>query len=140
MMIRAREVGRLVELRYIPPTDVADLDERAVASLVEFLEAVPNAVMCVDLRRGTVLPPHLADRLTALMQGIRGHFERCADIVSTSQATAHMQIERISRASADPARRVFTDPHAAIRWLDEVLDPEERARLRIFLLGPGQTF
>ncbi|WP_394850655.1 hypothetical protein LZC95_24755 [Pendulispora brunnea] len=140
MMIRAREVGRLVELRHIPPPDVSELDEGAAASLIEFLDTIPNAVMCVDLRRATVLPPHLADRLVALMEGIRGHFERCADVMSPAQATAHMQIERISRASADPARRVFTDPHAAIRWLDEVLNPEERARLRIFLLGPGQVF
>lgn len=138
-MIRAREVGRLVELRHIPPADASDLDEKAVTSLVEWLESVPNAVMCVDLRRATVLPPHLADRLAAMMGGLRGHFERCADVMSVTQATAHMQVERITRASADPARRVFTDPHAAIRWLDEVLDPEERARLRVFLLGPGTS-
>ncbi|WP_394821258.1 hypothetical protein [Pendulispora albinea] len=134
MISRVREVGRLIELRYVLPIQLADLDERALASWIQLLESVPRPVVCIDVRDASVLSPELADRLAVLMDRTRGLFARAAEIVSPSTSrTFLLQLDRIARQTADPARRIFTDPRDAIAWLDEVLEPDERARLRAFL-------
>lgn len=134
MITRAREVGRLIEVRRIPPIEPADLDESAIAGWASLIESVERPVVCVDLRRATVLPPKMADNLARLMALGKGRYERGADILSPQVSpTLLMQLDRISREQGDPARRIFTDVHEAVRWLDEVLNPEERARLRVFL-------
>jgi len=136
MIVRAREVGRLIEVRRTWPVEPSDFDEAAIAHWLQLVQSVERPVVCIDLRQASVLPPKLADNLSLLMGRSKGRYERVANIFAPSNPTLFMQLERIAREIADPTRRVFTDVHAAIQWLDEVLTAEERTRLRAFLLGP----
>jgi len=134
MMTYTHEVGRLVEVRHLPPAKAADFDAAAVSSFRKLLDSVPRAIVCVDLRWAKVLPQELADLLPESMRRTRGYFEREAVIATSWLPTMVMQVRRVAqREAGDPARRTFTDTNAAIAWLDEVLGPEERDRLRAFL-------
>ena len=134
MITRAREVGRLIEVRRIPPIEPVDFDEAAIAAWMQLIRSVERPVVCIDLRQALVLPPQLADNLAQLQGRSRGIYERVANILAPSTSpTLLMQLERLARTANDPTRRIFTEVNAAIHWLDEVLNPLERARLRVFL-------
>ncbi len=133
MILIANRVGRLVEIRHLPPGEARDFDEAAATRFVALLESIPGAVMCLDLRRTQVLPAHLAKLMPDYMKRAEGHFEAAAYIASLESPTLFMQIRRLVSQTANPTRRVFSEAAAAIDWLDEKLDANERRRVRAFL-------
>jgi hypothetical protein len=58
---------------------------------------------------------------------------RSAALGSPESPSAMLQFLRLVRESDNPDRRMFDDPALMVAWLDEVLDAQERARLRAFL-------
>jgi|SRR5690349_9001272 hypothetical protein len=126
-------VGRLVEARL---TSLADVDEvtrfeRAMAEA--FASVGGRSVVCADWRQANILPPAVADRLTALLQRGNPHVERSAILLAREHATFNLQVERLVRESQNPARKTFRAPEPMVDYLAAVLTPTEKARVAEFL-------
>lgn len=127
-------VGRLVEVRLFVPGRVAE-----VAAMVEDLRRVfarvrSKCVVCADWRLATLLAPDVADSLVNLLRRGNPHVERSAFLLSRDDALFNLQVERVTREAAGPARRrTFRSPAAMSTWLGEVLDESERSRMDEFL-------
>jgi hypothetical protein len=59
-------------------------------------------------------------------------------IVSPSNATLLLQLERLVRTAGSDIRRVFRDAEGALGHLEAVLEKEERVRARVFLAGGSE--
>ena len=126
-------VGRRVEARL---TSLADVDEvtrfeRAMAEA--FASVGGRSVVCADWRQANILPPAVADRLTALLQRGNPHVERSAILLAREHATFNLQVERLVRESQNPARKTFRAPEPMVDYLAAVLTPTEKARVAEFL-------
>ena len=126
-------VGRLVEARL---TSLADVDEvtrfeRAMAEA--FASVGGRSVVCADWRQANILPPAVADRLTALLHRGNPHVERSAILLAREHATFNLQVERLVRESQNPARKTFRAPEPMVDYLAAVLTPTEKARVAEFL-------
>jgi hypothetical protein len=129
-------VGRLLEIRldagYRSAQDV-DAMIRLIQHEVVRVPLSVRIVTVVDWRR---CPLMHEDATTRLIEGLRSsnaRIERSAGLVSQKSAIAVLQFLRLVREGNFPNRRLFYDPEAVMSWLDEVLEPEERMRLRTFL-------
>jgi hypothetical protein len=126
-----RNVGKLFEARVFRLATLADLEQYSHAFARARSEG--ELVLCADHRPVAIYPPAVADRLVALFKVMNVHWQRVAVLVARSNATLAMQLQRIVRESGNPSRRVFFDAADANRFLAEVLDEKERARLSAFL-------
>ncbi len=125
-------VGRLMEVRFVSPIPPAELTAYTDLRRRAALKLGHERVVCVDFSRCDVLPPELADQLGAQRVGVIEPL-RNAVLVPADRATLGLQIERILREAKNPVRRAFRKREELIVWLDEVLRPDERVRLRSFL-------
>lgn len=128
-----RRVGRLVESVMRSPVTVEEI--RAVdAAMFEAARALRRPIVIIaDFRQTKFLLQEDAERLVGVFRHHNESIERSAILVSASSAVGVLQMERLIREAASPVRRAFRDPEEAIAWLDEVLTPPERERLRIVL-------
>jgi hypothetical protein len=127
-------VGRLIEARLVALADVDEVARFEQAMAQAFAAMSGRSVVCADWRQANILPPMVADRLTALLQRGNPHVERSAILLAREHATFNLQVERLVRESQNPARRTFRDPAAMAAFLGEVLTPAERARVAAFLV------
>jgi hypothetical protein len=129
-------VGSLVESRV---TAIRSADEVTAlgARFGEIARKIPEAplVICGDYRSFGVLAPVVADRFLQMFRDANPRVRRSAVLVAPDSPTAALQIERIVQEAAHPSRRAFRAVDACIAWLDEVLSPAERVRMRTFLAG-----
>jgi hypothetical protein len=126
-------VGRLVEARL---TSLADVDEvgRFERAMGEAFASVGvRSVVCADWRVANILPPEVADRLTALLQRGNPHVERSAILLAREHATFNLQVERLVREAQNPARRTFREAPPLVDYLGAVLTPSEKSRAADFL-------
>jgi hypothetical protein len=93
-------------------------------------------VIIADYRQARFLLEEDTPRLTQLYRSHNNHIERSAIVVSEASAVAVLQMERVIREAKYPSRRAFRDTREAAAWLDEVLGPAERTRLRVVLSLP----
>jgi hypothetical protein len=133
-IITTHSVGRLMETRFVAPVVSADFEQLARDRREIARRVTGQRVVCADLRGTGVLSPELADMLLSNKRGVEDPL-RNALLLAPDRATLALQIERIIREGKNPARRVFRDRDALVAWLDEVLTPPERARVREFLDG-----
>ena len=126
-----RPVGRLIEARVFNLRTTEEVAEysNAFAPVV----AVADPVLCADHRPVVIYPPDVADELVRLFKTMNDRLKRVAILVSRSNATLAMQLQRIVRESNYPSRRVFFDAREAERFLTPILDAPERVRLGVFL-------
>ena len=127
-----RSVGRLFEARVFRLGTPADVDQYSQTFARE-VRGGTDLVLCADHRPVVIYPPAVADRMVALFKAFNAHWVRVAVLVARTNATLAMQLQRIVRESRNPSRRVFFDAGEANRFLAELLDAEERARLTAFL-------
>jgi hypothetical protein len=85
------------------------------------------AAPCVTFAPGTV------DRFVALMKSGNPKIERSALLVNTESAALGLQISRMLKEAAHPARRAFADPSELTTWLSPVLTVNEQSALAAFL-------
>jgi hypothetical protein len=126
-------VGRLIEARL---TSLADVDEvgRFERAMGEgFASVGGRSVVCADWRQANILPPAVADRLTALLQRGNPHVERSAILLAREHATFNLQVERLVREAQNPARKTFRETASLVEYLSAALTPSERARVAEFL-------
>jgi hypothetical protein len=125
-------VGRLVEARLFALQNVDEVTAFQGAMRDAFRRAGPKSVICADWRAANLLAPDVADALIALLRVGNAFFERSAILLGTEQALFGMQVERVVREAANPARRTFREPLTMRRWLAEVLNAEEVRRMNEF--------
>jgi hypothetical protein len=133
MILLQHRVGRLFETRFATPIDQKELEEFDRTRALLRSQVGEERVVVMDLRLTSILPPELADSLVALLHGPNPKLLRSGVLVPTSSATVAMQLTRIVREAKNDRRRVFSSVLGLEAWLGEVLDPEERTRLRQFL-------
>ena len=128
-------VGRLIEARVLRLADRAEADgyaERLRQETAGHPQQRP-AVLLADHRPVRVYPPPVTDRLVELFQVMNTRLERIAILVSPTNATLLLQLERLVREARFPMRRVYREPEGAIEHLSDALDAPELARARAFL-------
>lgn len=95
-----------------------------------------SLVLCADHRRVAIYSQPVADELARLFGIMNNRLERVAVLVSRSNATLALQLERIVREARNPNRRVFYDVAPALEHLSSALDAMELQRARDFLGEP----
>jgi hypothetical protein len=129
-------VGRLLEVRAEAGyRNVSDVDTMFDSLDLE-LAKVPRSrkiVTVADWRRCPVMEGKASERLLQRIMVLNPRTERSATIATATAPVAIMQFMRLIRESRLEDRKIFLDPQDLIRWLDEVLDPAEQQRLRVFL-------
>ncbi|MGH7285433.1 MAG: hypothetical protein ACRELY_28255 [Polyangiaceae bacterium] len=125
--------GRLVTYRIVPPVS----DENAPAAAADLratIVATPGAVVVVsDLSAARAFSQATTDRFVQLMKSDNPKIHRSALLVSPESATLGMQLARMLKEAAHPARRAFTDARELVAWLAPDLNESERAALDVFL-------
>jgi hypothetical protein len=101
--------------------------------LEAFASAGPQSVICADWRRALVFAPDVSDALLALLRRGNRELRRSAVLLSASDATFALQVERLVREAGNPNRRTFRGADPLLAWLGEVLAPAERERASAFL-------
>jgi hypothetical protein len=131
-------VGRLLEARVFWLKTRQDVDDysRDIAVQLMRMPREIRPVLCADHRPVAIYPEAAADRLIELFTQMNTRLERIAILVARSNATLHMQLNRIVREAGFNARRVVHTAEDAHAHLAPVLDPPELARMREFLAEP----
>lgn len=129
-----RKVGRLVEARVLELRTIERAETFSLAIREAVMSVAPaRGVICADHRAVKIYPPEVAARLVELFVRVNASLERAALIISPSNATLSMQVQRIVRESENPLRRVFVDVPPMLAYLGEVLTPAELAAARAHL-------
>ena len=125
--------GRLVTFRVVPPVDDGNAT-KAATGLRAAIVAIPGPVIvCADVTGARTFSADTTQQFVALMKSDNRKVERSALLLSDSSATFLLQIERMVREAANPARRTFRDPRSLLEWLRPILLPPEEAALEGFL-------
>ena len=130
----ANHVGRLIEIRVVPPLPIEDAT-RFLQEVVRLTAVQPGKIVAVtDLRTGLrTVDPNSIDFIAAIMRSENPKLERNALILSSMSPTFALQMERMVKTAGAVQRRIFKTRGEAEAWLGEVLTGAERARLRAFL-------
>jgi hypothetical protein len=134
-------VGVLVELRFTGSAlvqDVVKFEARLqmlVRRIMRYEKRRP--VICTDLRGCTLLQREVSERVIRLIRHDSPHVERHA-FLGKDDAPLSLQVRKtIEESGVSDRRRMFADAKRLLAWLEEVTNPAERARLRLFLAsGP----
>lgn len=128
-------VGKLIEARVfgLKTREDADAYSRDLGIQVMRMPRSVRPILCADHRPVAIYPQPAADRLVELFLQMNARLERVAILVSPTNATLTMQLNRFVREASYAARRVFQRPDEANVHLAPVLDVEELARMRDFL-------
>jgi hypothetical protein len=119
--------GRLVEIRIWSPVSLEEA-VRWGKDHEDMVNSLHGPYICfVDLIDATVFPQDVVDAYVATMKN-EPRLLRTATLLNQSP-TLSMQIQRMIREANSPDRKVFRDPDELSRWLAEVLDAPEQARL-----------
>jgi hypothetical protein len=129
----ACRVGRLIEARLKWLNGPADVQRLQTVMLEVFAQAGQNGVICADWREALVFKPEVGDALVELLRRGNRQVNRSAVLLSASDATFGLQIERLFREAQSPHRRSFRAIEPMLSWLGEALSPEERQRATAFL-------
>jgi hypothetical protein len=132
----AIRVGRLLEIRADAGyRTVADVDAlfNVIASEVGKVPATQKHVTVVDWRRCPVMSPVAAECIGQRIGSTNTKTERSAALAVTNAPVAILQFLRVIREAGLPDRRLFFSADELVIWLNEVLTPNESARLSQFL-------
>lgn len=130
-----RRAGRLIEARVFGLRTREDADEygAAIVTAIRAYSGKQAPVLCADHRLVVIYPQPAADRLVELFRPNNSRFERIAILVSSTNVTITMQLDRLTREAAFEHRKVFREAGGALAHLAGGLDTPELARARAFL-------
>ena len=128
-------VDNLIEarVRALPELSDADRYAEALAAAAGKFGSQAQAVLCADHRPVGIYRQEVADRLAALCAAMNTRLSRAAVLVSRSNATLVMQLERLVREARNPSRRVFFSASDAVVFMASELTPAAQERARSFL-------
>ena len=126
-------VGRLVEVRLATPVTDEDIQD-FVRELSRIIPNIPGKYVGVtDLTEAHIFPPTVTQTMIQVMSASSTRVHRSAMLIGDS-ATFALQVERVLRSSnSEDHRRAFRSAGELEAWLGEVLNVDERVRLRRFL-------
>jgi hypothetical protein len=93
----------------------------------------PKLIIAADWRPCKLFTQEVADRAIKMLTFVNTRIERSAVLHREDAPTSVLQVMRLVRESKFDHRRLFTDPHKVEQWLEDILTPPERARLKLFL-------
>lgn len=128
-------VGRLIEVRLGWLNEVSDIQKIEEGLVQAFTQIGSAAIICADLRGIEVFSPAVSDALLETFKRDNRHLVRSALLLSAANAIFNLQVERLLREAANPARRAFRAPEQLLAWLGEVLRPDELLRAKQMLAG-----
>jgi hypothetical protein len=134
-----RHVGVLVEIRFDDEkVTVAEAEQFVVATRAIVSDTAVRlrrrVVICTDLRNTGVFPQEVSDTIIGLMRRDNPHVERNGAVGNWDAAVFTLQVQRMFMEAGSPGRRqMFTNAERLRQWLNEVLRPDEQARLKTFL-------
>jgi hypothetical protein len=139
MHVVENPAGRLVTFRINPP--VSDENSgRASSDLRAVIVATEGPVIVVsDLSAARAFSPETTARFVALMRSDNPKIERSALLLSPDSATLGLQIHRMLKEAAHPARRAFADAAELSAWLHPLMTADEREALATFLGGRSSS-
>lgn len=128
-------VDGLIEARVFALSDLAAADRYAetLTTLSTRVAERHGPVLCADHRPIVIYRQDVADRLASLFAAMNSRLTRVAVVVSRSNATLVMQLERIVREAKNPSRRVFFEAGDAATFIAPALSPAAAERARAFL-------
>jgi hypothetical protein len=131
--------GRVVQIRVRRLTDLTDMDrlDQAVGSALR--DAGPGASICADYRSTLPLSPAVAKAWARVMRGTNGALAQSALLMDPRTTLFNLQMDRIVRCTANPARRIVLDVARLRDWMAGVLEESERAAVGAFLFGDMET-
>ncbi|MBC8073815.1 MAG: hypothetical protein IAG13_36185 [Deltaproteobacteria bacterium] len=130
-------VGALVEIRIWTPVTVEEAGAWS-RDHDRVVDGVADTYVCfVDLVGATVFPPGAVEAYTAVMRD-EPRLRRTGILLGTS-AVQSLQVDRMLRDASNPVRRAYRDPLELLAWLDPVLGPLERVRLRSVMRQHGHV-
>ncbi len=130
-----RTVGKLVEIRIASPVSLEETVPWSEAHDA-LIASVDGPYVClVDLVDATVFPPDVVEGYVKTMKN-EARLLRTGTLLNASP-TFGLQIQRMIREANNPERRAFRDPRELYDWLKEVLERDERDRLRELLRARG---
>jgi hypothetical protein len=133
----AREVGTLLEIRIWSPVS-ADEAEPWAREHDRIVRAISGDYVCfVDLVGAVVFPPAAVAAYTAVMKD-EPRLRRTGTLLGNSPVQG-LQVERMLRDADNPVRRAFREANEVLAWLDPVLGPLERVRLRSVMRQRGHV-
>jgi hypothetical protein len=135
MVVVGNPAGRLVTFRVVPPVDDANSMNAASQLRATILAIEGPVIVCADLTDARTFSGNTTQQFVALMKSDNAKVERSGLLLSDASATFLMQVERMVREAANPARRTFRDSRSLREWLTPVLSSQEDAALAAFL-GP----
>jgi hypothetical protein len=135
MHIVENPAGRLVTFRIVPPVS-DDNSENASHDLRAKIVGIEGPVVIVsDLSAARAFSPETTARFVALMRSDNPKIARSALLLGSDSAMLGLQVTRMVKEAANPARRMFREPALLSTWLEEILTEAEQAALDRFLDG-----
>src|SRR5271154_4814466 len=125
--------GRVVQIRVRRLTDLTDVERLDDAVGTALRNAGPGASICADYRSTPPVSPAVAKAWAKVMRGTNGALTRSALLIDPHNTLFNLQIDRIVRCTANPARRIFLDVARLGDWMAGVLEESERAAIGAFL-------
>jgi hypothetical protein len=132
--------GRLLEIDVAKGYEqVSDVDEMIVMirSAVALVPEPTRLIIVADWRKCRLFSEQVATRAVAMLTGSAERIERSAILHGTDHATSLLQVFRLVKEASQTHRQLFTDRRELERWLGELLNEAERARLHAFLSKNG---
>jgi hypothetical protein len=129
-------VGRLMEIRVDRGfQSIADVEEMRGNITRAFATIAPdvNVVIAADWRRTRLMDGDAADAFGKMIGFFNARIERSGILSSPESPTTVLQFLRVVRESKHPNRRLFDRLSDLTAYLDDLLTPEEKERLAIFL-------
>ncbi|HYV49465.1 MAG TPA: hypothetical protein VFA20_31620 [Myxococcaceae bacterium] len=126
------KVGRLLEIRFVAPITLEEL-EAGMTRLAQLFRVRRDKLVGVgDFSRATVFAPDVANKLLEVLKFDNPRIERSGILVSAS-AIFSLQLERLLAHAENINRRTFRDPFELKTFLGGLLTHGEHGRLAQFL-------
>jgi hypothetical protein len=132
---KTMRAGRVVQIRVRRLTDLTDVERLDEAVGTALRDAGPGASICADYRGTPPVSPAIAKAWANVMRGTNGAVTRSALLIDPRNTLFNLQMDRIVRCTANPARRIFLDVARLGDWMAGVLEESERAAVGAFLFA-----
>lgn len=124
------QVGRLIEVVFETPTTSLEWKELAKQLSSIHSQSTEKYMYCANMARAKLFQPEESKMLKKIMEVDNSRLLRSAIYLGNNSAVLLLQMERLIRETASPARKTFRDPQKLISWMSEVATPEEEQRIR----------
>ena len=124
------QVGRLIEVIFETPTTPSEWRELAKQLSSIHSQSTERYMYCANMAKAKLFQPEEVVLLKRIMEQDNPRLLRTAMYLGSNSAVLLLQMERLIREAASPARKTFRDPQKLINWMSEVATSNEEQRIR----------